>query len=179
VAILVVVSFLAVTKRDVTEIAAAHPEPHAEVLVVANKTAASPPLLEAVRERAARSAATFHLLVPNAALHAEITDAERRRHHADAEQVLALALPLLEAAAGGPVEGSVSSRHDPMDAIEEALHDGQFHEVILSTLPHHVSNWLRTDLPRRVEHLAIPVTTVTAPRGRPRGGEPATAAVGS
>jgi uncharacterized membrane-anchored protein len=164
VAILVVVSFLSVTKRDVTEIAAYHPEPHAQVLVVANKTAASPPLLHAVRERASVAPATFHLLVPNPAAHAEITDAERRRHHLEAENVLALALPLLDKAAGTHVEGSVSSRHDPMDAIEEALHDGEFHEVILSTLPTHVSNWLRADLPSRIAHLGMPVTTVTAPQ---------------
>jgi uncharacterized membrane-anchored protein len=165
-AILVVVVFLSLTKRDVTEIAAHHGEPHAQVLVVANKTAAAPPLLEAVRARATRSPATFHLLVPNAAPHAEITDAERRRHHTAAEHVLELAVPLLEQAAGGRVEGSTSSRHDPMDAIEEALHDGTFHEVILSTLPHHISTWLKSDLPRRVAHLGIPVTTVTAPSQR-------------
>ena len=167
VAILIVVSFLSVTRRDVTEIAAYHPEPHAQVLIVANKTAAAPPLLDAVRERAGQGAAAFFLLVPNLAPHAEITDAERRRHHADANHVLELALPLLSAAAGGPVDGSVSSRHDPMDAIEEALHDGEFHEVILSTLPRHVSDWLRADLPRRVQHLGFPVTTVTAPAREP------------
>src|SRR4029450_4376030 len=37
----------------------------ARVLVVAHKTAATPALLEAVRERAARGPARFHLLVPN------------------------------------------------------------------------------------------------------------------
>ena len=162
-AILVVVSFLSVTKRDVTEIAAAHAEPHAQVLIVASKTAASPPLLEAVRARATAAPATFHLLVPNPAPHAEITDAERRRHHLEAQHVLELALPFLEEATGGKAKGSISSRHDPMDAIEEALHDGDFHEVILSTLPRHVSNWLHSDLPARVEHLGLPVTTVVAP----------------
>jgi hypothetical protein len=176
IAILLVVSFLSVTKRDVTEIAAYRPEPHAQVLVVANKTAASPPLLDAIRVRASETPATFHLLVPNPAAHAEITDAERRRHHLDAENVLALALPLLDSAAGTHVEGSVSSRHDPMDAIEEALHDGDFHEVILSTLPPHVSNWLRADLPSRIEHLGIPVTTVTAPQRRPKQQHPDTSA---
>ena len=49
-----------------------------------------------------------------------------------------------------------------MDAIEEALHDGEFHEVILSTLPVHVSNWMRDDLPRWIAHPGLPVTTVTA-----------------
>ena len=49
-----------------------------------------------------------------------------------------------------------------MDAIEEALHDGDFHEIVLSTLPHNLTRWLHLDLPQRVEHLGLPVTTVTA-----------------
>jgi hypothetical protein len=164
IAILLVVVFLTITRRDVTEIEHEHPAPgHAQVLVVASKTAATPPLLDAVRVRAADAAATFHLLVPNPASHAEISDAERRRHYEDAEHVLELALPLLQQAAGRPVEGSVSPRHDPMDAIEEALHDGDFHEVIISTLPRHVSRWLHAELPERVAHLGLPVTTVVAP----------------
>jgi hypothetical protein len=56
----------------------------------------------------------------------------------------------------------VSIRHDPMDAIEEALRGGDFHEVIVSTLPRGVSHWLHTGLPERVAHLGLPVTTVTA-----------------
>ena len=64
--------------------------------------------------------------------------------------MLELALPVIQDAAGGAAEGSVSYRHDPMDAIEEALHDGDFHEIILSTLPHSVSSWLHLDLPHRV-----------------------------
>ncbi len=162
VAILAVVTFLSITRRDVTEIAAYHVEPHAQVLVVANRTAATPALLEAIRVRAAQSAASFHLLVPNPAAHAEITDAERHRHHEDGEHVLELALPLFEQAAGRPTQGSVSVRHDPFDAIEETIHDGDFHEIIISTLPRHVSRWLHANLPRRVEHLGLPVTTVVA-----------------
>jgi hypothetical protein len=61
------------------------------------------------------------------------------------------------------VEGSVSARHDPFDAIEEALHDGDFDEVIVSTLPHRISQWLHGDLPHRLDRLHLPVTTVTAP----------------
>jgi uncharacterized membrane-anchored protein len=168
-AIVAVVAFLSVTKRDVTGIAPYGGEPHAQVLIVANKTAATPPLLEAVRRRAAESAtATFHLLVPNAAPHAEITDAERQRHHLEAEHVLELALPHLELAAGRRVEGSVSSRHDPMDAVEEALHDGDYDEIILSTLPRAVSAWLHIDLPHRVSHLGLPLTTVIAHEGAVR-----------
>jgi hypothetical protein len=76
--------------------------------------------------------------------------------------VLALALPLIDEAAGGTASGSVSFRHDPMDAVEEALHDGDFHEIILSTLPRSVSRWLHIDLPHRLSHVGLPVTTVTA-----------------
>jgi hypothetical protein len=135
--------------------------PH--VLVVAHRTAATPALLEAVRERAERGPARFHLLVPNPApadwhpLHPE-----RHEKRSEGENVLALALPLIDDASGGRASGSVSTRHDPMDAIEETLHDGDFDEIILSTLPRSVSRWLHIDLPRRVEHLGLPMTTVVA-----------------
>jgi hypothetical protein len=126
------------------------------VLVVAHKTAATPALLEAVRRRAAHGPAAFHLLVPDPhppGLHP---------HLSEGEQVLALALPLLSEAAGAPVDGTVSPRHDPMDAIEETLRDADYDEIILSTLPRAVSRWLHIDLPRRVAHLGRPVTTVIA-----------------
>jgi hypothetical protein len=104
--------------------------------------------------------------VPNLGDRAELTDAERRRRHAEAEHVLVLALPLFDKAAGGESEGSVSIRHDPMDAIEEILRSRRFDEIILSTLPRSVSRWLRLDLPSRVAHLGLPVTTVTAEERR-------------
>ena len=91
-----------------------------------------------------------------------LTGAERERHHNEGEHLLELALPLVDQAAGVEVHGSVSFRHDPMDAIEETLQGGDFHEIILSTLPHSVSRWLHTDLPSRVAHLGLPVTTVVA-----------------
>jgi len=100
--------------------------------------------------------------VPNPAPHAELTEQEREQQHEEGEHVLALALPLIDEAAGTAAEGSVSIRHDPMDAIEEAVQDGEFHEIILSTLPRSVSRWLHVDLPTRVAHLGLPVTTVVA-----------------
>ena len=134
----------------------------AHVLVVADRTAATPALLDAIRERASRGPARFHLLVPNPAEHAELTDAARRKDVSAGEQVLALALPLIDAAARSHADGSVSLRHDPMDAIEDALRNDVFDEIILSTLPHSVSRWLHLDLPHRVAHLGLPLTTVTA-----------------
>ena len=137
----------------------------ASVLVVAHRTAATPALLEAIRDRASRGPATFHLLVPNPFLadwHPVHTARHEREHVAQAEQTLALALPLYEDAAGAPVDGSVSIRHDPMDAIEEALRRADYDEIILSTLPRSVSRWLHLDLPHRVAHLGLPLTTVIA-----------------
>jgi uncharacterized membrane-anchored protein len=161
-AILIVVVFLSITKRDVTREPAAVEVTHADVLVVAHKTAATPALLEAIRARAARGSTSFHLLVPNPAEHAELTEEERQMKHLEGEHVLALALPLIDEAAGSHTSGSVSLRHDPMDAIEETLKNGDFHEIILSTLPRSVSRWLHVDLPHRVGHLGLQLTTVTA-----------------
>jgi hypothetical protein len=129
------------------------------VLVVAHRTAATPALLDAVRERAARGPAIFHLLVPHPA---ESLRAPRFPAPSEADRVLALALPLIDEAAGRQVESSVSPRHDPMDAIEEAMQEYDVDEIILSTLPRSVSRWLHIDLPRRVAHLGLPLTTVTA-----------------
>jgi hypothetical protein len=137
-------------------------EPSALVLVVADKTAATPALLAALRERADRGPARFHLLVPNPDLASWRPSEVRHPHLTHGEQVLALALPLIEEATSSHVQGSVSSRHDPMDAIEEALVGGEFDEIILSTLPHSVSRWLHVDLPSRVAHLGLPLTTVIA-----------------
>ncbi|MBI5103614.1 MAG: hypothetical protein HZB46_01240 [Solirubrobacterales bacterium] len=131
------------------------------VLVVAHKTAATPALLEAVRERAARGPCAFTLLVPNAAhgLH-KIVDPEDQ-DRSEAEQVLELALPLLEEAAGGHVEGMVGDPN-PLNAVQDAVNVRGFDEIIISTLPTRVSKWVRLDLPSKVGGLGLPVTTVTA-----------------
>ncbi len=142
----------------------------ARVLVVAHKTAASPALLEAVRERAHRGPARFHLLVPSSPMvNWHLVHRARFQRFTPAEEVVMLAQPLIEEAVGSWVESSVSRRQDPMDAIEEALMDSRFDEIILSTLPRSVSRWLHVDLPRRVAHLGLPVTTVIAPEPAPAG----------
>jgi hypothetical protein len=140
----------------------------ARVLIVANRTAATPALLEAVRERAARGNATFTLLVPSSAhgLHQLVDPEDQGR--SEAEDTLELALPLLEDAAGGPVEGIVGDP-SPMNAIQDAINLRGFDEVIISTLPARVSKWLRLDLPSKVGGRGLPVTTVIA---RERAGAP-------
>ena len=136
-------------------------ETPARVLVVAHKTAATPALLDAVRERAARGPATFTLLVPTPA-HGltRVTDPEDQEA-SEAQTVLDLALPLLEDAAGGHVEGIIGDP-EPLNAIQDAVNLHGFDEIILSTLPRTVSRWLRIDLPHKLNGLGLPVTTVTA-----------------
>jgi hypothetical protein len=72
-----------------------------------------------------------------------------------------LALPLLEEAARGQVQGIVGD-NDPFAAVQRAIEPGGFDEIIISTLPARVSRWLRRDLPHRLESLGLPVTVITA-----------------
>ena len=139
-------------------------ESPARVLVVANKTAATPPLLDAVRERAARGPCEFTLLVPNTThgLH-KLVDPEDQSQ-SEAEAMIELALPLLEEAAGGHVDAMVGVS-EPLAAIQDAVNVHGFDELIISTLPKRFSRWLRIDLPHKAAGLGLPVTTVTA-RGR-------------
>jgi hypothetical protein len=132
------------------------------VLVVANKTAATPALLDAVRERASRGACHFTLLVPNPAhgLHS-VMDPEDQTQ-SEAEAVIELAIPLLEDAAGGAPVDSMIGVPFPLDAVQDAVNLHGFDEIIISTLPTRVSKWLHLDLPRKVAALGLPVTTVTA-----------------
>src|SRR3954451_16931676 len=118
------------------------------VLIVAHKTAATPALIEAVRQRAASGPCSFTLLVPNTVGGlAKVMDPEDQPED-EARDVLELALPLLQEAAGGPVEGIVGDA-SPMDAIQDAINLHGFDEIILSTLPARVSRWLRQDLPSK------------------------------
>jgi hypothetical protein len=134
------------------------------VLVVANRTAATLALMQAVRERAAQGACAFTLLIPNSAhgLH-RLVDPEDQEQ-TEAEATLELALPMLEEAAGGHVEGLIGDP-EPLAAIQDAINIHGFDEIILSTLPARVSKWLRLDLPHKVAGLGLPVTTITA-KGR-------------
>ena len=132
------------------------------VLVVAHKTAATPSLIEAVRERAARGPCTFTLLVPNTVHGFERVMDPEDAAQTEAAAVLDLALPLLrEAAAGAPVEGRIGVA-EPLAAVQDAVNLGGFDEVIVSTLSRRVSRWLKLDLPSKITGLGLPVTTVTA-----------------
>ena len=68
----------------------------ARVLIVANRTAATPALLDAVRERAERGPAEFTLLVPQLV-------SEEAFGEDEARLTIELAVPLLQDAAGARV----------------------------------------------------------------------------
>ena len=125
-------------------------------LVVANRTAATPDLLDAVRGYASEEPTTFSLLIPDAG----------KAEHAD--WTLELALPLLERAARGPVTALTGVGDDPLDAIRDAVAADRYDRVIISTLPRHVSKWLRRDLPKRVQAFGVPVEVITPRRQRTR-----------
>ena len=64
------------------------------------------------------------------------------------------------AALGVPVEGDLGSP-DPLDAIGKACAGRQFDEIIMATLPQHVSRWLRADMPHEAQRrFGLPVTTI-------------------
>ena len=133
----------------------------ARVLVVAHRTAATPALLEAVRERAAQGNATFTLLVPKPVHGVDRLADPEDASSDEAKTTLDLALPLLQEAAGAPVEGVIGVSN-PVDAVADAVNTRGFDEVIISTLSRRVSKWLHLDLPHKVAGMGLPVTTVTA-----------------
>ena len=139
------------------------------ILIVANRTAATPALIDAVRKRASEGPCRFTLLVP------------RTFWDADTEEsaiTLELAIPLLEEAAGSHVDGLIGDT-DPFVAVSAALEQAEYDEIIVSTLPARVSHWLHLDLPARVQRLGLPLTVITArkadrtltPAGQPPGNE--------
>lgn len=138
------------------------------VLVVAHKTVATPALIDAVRERAARGPCTFTLLVPASAHGLSRVMNPEDQVGDEAQQVLDRTLPLLEQAAGARVDGMIGDPA-PLEAIQDAINLHGFDEVILSTLPGHVSRWLKLDLASKVKGLGLPVTTITEKGHTPAG----------
>ena len=117
-------------------------------LIVANRTSGTPLLLQEVERRAGERPTTFALLIPNV------------RSRSSVDWTLESAVSLLERAARGPVEGIVGDA-DPFQAVKHALAEGNFDDVLISTLPNHVSEWLRADLPHKVQRLGVPVTVIS------------------
>jgi hypothetical protein len=132
----------------------------AHVLIVANRTAESPALLEFVRDRASHAPARFHLVVPASppGLHKLVDPEDHGREEAMTN--LRTALPALSVAARSEVNGHVGDPN-PVAALEDAVHEGTYDEIIVSTLHSRVSRWMRMDLPSKASHLGLPVTHVS------------------
>jgi uncharacterized membrane-anchored protein len=174
-AILALVVYLTISKRDLIAVSNAEaqlgPQPTGPlsdglpedgepgVLVVTNKAEATPAVIAAVRERAAAGPARFFVLVPDP----EHLPFDRvASDTSDSEKALARALPRFGETTGTEVEGRVANSPNAYDDIVEELGRGNYREIILETVPTHVSHWLHVDLPDRVAGLGYPVQTVTA-----------------
>jgi len=146
--------------------------PKARVLVVANRTVDSSELIATLRRRAARSLASFTLLVP-AVPRGFAWAADMKAGRPEAQ-------PRAEAGArrmrmsGLEVESTIVGDPDPVAAVGDLLRARNFDEVVVSTLPRGVSRWLRLSLPHRLRRMTdLPVLHVTAhPRDAQRGFRP-------
>jgi hypothetical protein len=121
----------------------------ARILVVANRTAESPELLEALTARAVHGPCEFTLLVPATAhgiawaadMHAGESEAEAHRK-GFVEELRREGLDVRDAKVGDP---------DPLAALCDETHFNDYDELIVSTLPLRLSKWLKVDLPRKAE----------------------------
>jgi hypothetical protein len=123
--------------------------PH-RTLIVANLTASTPFLLQEVKRLASERPTTFSLLIP---------DVSQGR---GADWSVATATKLLGRAAGSAVDGHIGGQ-DAFESIKGEIAGGHYDDILISTLPKRRSEWLRKDLPTRVEALGLPVTVVTPP----------------
>jgi hypothetical protein len=132
------------------------------ILVLTDTIDAGPRLLEAMSRRSSTEDVVFRLVVLNPArAEVHLLHPERHVKAAEAEQVLRRTLPRLETAIGGhPIVGSVSVRHDPMDAIEETMASEPIEEVMLHVLEHGLAKRLHQDLVHRLTHQGVTVQVV-------------------
>jgi hypothetical protein len=130
--------------------------PH--IVVVANQTIAGAKLLDLVRERAKQDDTSFTLVVPMTKPRSGYViydDAVR-----DSAQVR-LDLTLSYLRGEGVVANGELGDEDPFTATLDAIDEYHPDEVIISTLPHSSSGWLRRDLIERIQDAArAPVTHV-------------------
>jgi hypothetical protein len=130
----------------------------AHVLVVANLTAASKQLLDALQARAERSPIRITLVIPAQGPGLGGKEAARGR--------LEEALTGMREA-GLDADGVVGDA-DPMEAVAECFDPARHDEAVVCTLPGRSSKWLQFDFPHRVARFTgVPVTHVVADDLRP------------
>jgi phosphopantetheine adenylyltransferase len=127
----------------------------ANVLVVANETVVGEPLLQKIRERAAKGPVSFLIISPQSGDGSQHPEAERR---------LRRALTILR---GEGIEAHAQVAHpDPYTAAVQAIEDERVDEIIVSTFPgEKTSSWLRGDLLNRLrKQTGLPVEHVEVDR---------------
>jgi GABA permease len=150
---------LSLARGQTAEPAKARPRAR-RVLIVANRTAGGRHLVEEVRLRLAQGPCEFVVLSPavSAKVGLPFETAEARD---EARVRLELACARLRQI-GASVRGVVGDAY-PLRAIADVFLTDDFDEVLVSTLPAPVSEWLKLDLPTRVwRRFGVPVTHVIA-----------------
>jgi GABA permease len=112
------------------------------ILVVANVTATSDELIEALKAQVEKGPAAFTLVVPATPFGGG---------RAAARAKLGEALEQLRA--GGVEADGMVGDSDPLVAVTEAWDPKRYDEIIVSTLPMRVSKWLHAGLPERIGKL--------------------------
>jgi hypothetical protein len=128
----------------------------ARILVVANKTAESPELLEALKTKGTEH--QYVLVVPaSGGVLEKAADPDAAREHTRPHLDAALEKFRAE---GLEVEGEVGDS-DPIAAVQDACNFGKFDEIVISTLPQRASRWLKLDLPSKAGRATgLPVTHI-------------------
>jgi len=117
------------------------------VLVVANRTSATPWLLQEIEHRARSGSCEIALLVPPAPGRAP-------------DWTLDVALSLVQQAAGTRRVRTVECGRDCLAAVRRALSEQHYDEVLVSTRPARGPKWLRGDLMGCIDSLGVPATEV-------------------
>src|SRR3954449_1130255 len=113
----------------------------AHVIVLANRTAAAPELIEALAHRRERGPITATLVMPAAGPGAADRAAAKQRMEAALEAWRAAGIDVCDGVVCDPA---------PLEALSEVWDPMRHDEVIVSTLPGQSSKWIRADLPRSV-----------------------------
>jgi hypothetical protein len=143
-------------------------------LIVANQTLGGPELTARIASFGAEGPASVHFVAP-------VTDTEGT-HQWDYPPIdraipdaHTIARTLAEArlqhelarlrGLGIIADGEVADAN-PVQRVRELCAGEQFDEVIVATLPHRLSRWLRSDLPHRLSRaLAVQVTSLESTAG--------------
>lgn len=136
------------------------------VLIITDRPQSSSALEGAMRDRVAEGSTaggvTFRVVVTNPA-RAEFHLRHPQRHDAvaAAQPQLQQLLHDLSSAAGTPVTGEISIRHDPFEAVEEDLLVQAADEILVAVHEHEVRQRLHQDLPHRLRAIKLPMTVVS------------------